>query len=97
MSKLKEFRDLEHALKRQQEKLERLAHNEQLSRLLEFEQKLLALLKRYKLTLRDLKDVAQANPLCTQEDSARYGATGHKTARACRKRTNGTKSGGQER
>ncbi|MCO8171595.1 hypothetical protein NJC40_27905 [Pseudomonas sp. 21LCFQ02] len=56
MSKLKEFRELEHALKLQQEKLDMLAHDERLGRELEFEKKLMSLLKRYQLDLRGLQD-----------------------------------------
>lgn len=76
MSKLKEFRHLEQVLKLQQEKLHALAHDEQLGRDFEFEKKLIALLKRYRLEMHDLQDfippVAQAPALAVREKPARY-------------------------
>lgn len=76
MSKLKEFRELELALKLQQEKLETLAHDAQLGRDLEFEKKLMLLLKRYRLDMQDLQDfiqpVAQSPALVLREKPARY-------------------------
>ncbi|WP_156684128.1 hypothetical protein [Pseudomonas sp. Leaf127] len=54
MSILNEFRALEQALQTQQDRLESLKHNEQLSRELAFEQKLLTLLKRHNMGLEQL-------------------------------------------
>ncbi len=54
MSILNEFRALQQALKIQQDRLESLKHDEQLSNELAFEKKLLTLLKRHNLQLEQL-------------------------------------------
>lgn len=74
MSKLKEFHDLEHALKHQQEKLELLARDETLGKLLEFEKKLLALLTRYHLNRQDLNAFIRPVTSHSSEESGPYKA-----------------------
>lgn len=56
MSKLKEYRELERVLMANQEKLKTLEANDQLTRYLEFERKLTALMKRYSMGISDLVD-----------------------------------------
>jgi hypothetical protein len=56
MSKLKEYREIERALLVYQEKLKAMEANEQLTKYLEFERKLTALMKRYSMGIADLVD-----------------------------------------
>jgi hypothetical protein len=86
MSKLKEFREIERALAAYQERLKALEANEQLTKHLEFERKLSALMKRYSMGIADLVDFLNLPlkhaSLCVQERSSFYGKSGRKTRRS---------------
>ncbi|MEG5264097.1 hypothetical protein TRP66_07320 [Pseudomonas sp. JDS28PS106] len=56
MSKLREYREIERTLQVYQDKLKAMEANDQLTRFLEFEKKLSALMKRYNMGIADLVD-----------------------------------------
>jgi hypothetical protein len=83
MSKLKEYREIERALQAYQERLKSLENNEQLTKYLEFERKLTALMKRYSMGIADLVDFLNLPlkhaGLSVKEKSMKYGYSGRKT------------------
>lgn len=83
MSKLKEYREIERALQVYQERLKSLENNEQLTKYLEFERKLTALMKRYSMGIADLVDFLNLPlkhaGLSVKEKSMKYGYSGRKT------------------
>ncbi|RRV06796.1 hypothetical protein EGJ27_13650 [Pseudomonas sp. v388] len=85
MSKLKEYREIERALKAHQERLKSLETNEQLTRYLEFERKLTALMKRYSMGIADLVDYLNLPlkhaGLSVKEKPIKYGYSGRKASK----------------
>lgn len=90
MSKLKEYRDTQQALTENLQRLEALKNNADLVNELEFEKKLMALLKRYSKKTEDL--LAFIGPglmggLLAKEQRSVYGETARKKTNSSRRKT----------
>lgn len=84
MSKLKEYRDAERALNENLQHLEDLKNNTQLIKELEFEKRLMTLLKRYSKKTEDLLDFIRpvlVTGLKTQEQRPSYRRDARKKCR----------------